>query len=84
MHCVRYHEALYPGRRIGRCIFVGGESRQHDLCMELARGLRLTAKAADPLSRISASAGNTTNIDLSQPQPGWGVAVGLCLSPTDL
>jgi len=43
------------------------------------------AVLADPMASI-ARTGNepTMGVDLSSPQPGWVVALGACLSPTDL
>lgn len=51
--CLRYYEGLFPGRRVNRAIFVGGESRQLPLCQHVARALRLPASVADPLARFS-------------------------------
>lgn len=84
-HCLRYHESLFPGRKIDRAVFVGGESRQRGLCQHIARVLRLPAQIADPIARVARTGTEpTAGIDLREPQPGWAVALGLCLSPTDL
>ena len=49
------------------------------------RVLRLGAESADPLARVARSGKEpTTGLTLDQPQPGWAVALGMCLSPTDL
>lgn len=83
--CLRYYEMLFPGRRVQRSVFVGGESRYTGLCQHIARRLKIPAHAADPLARFPRS--NTTaltGVDLSQPQPGWSVAVGLAVAKTDL
>ncbi|MBL8990600.1 MAG: hypothetical protein JNJ48_03365, partial [Phycisphaerae bacterium] len=83
--CLRYYDGLFPGRRVTRAIFVGGEARHTALCQHVARALRLPAHVADPLARLArGGAEPLTNVALNQPQPGWAVAVGLCLSPTDL
>ncbi len=83
--CLRYHAAQNPGRRVERVVFLGGEANQRGLCQEIARTLRLAARMADPMARV-ARAGNepTTGVDLKQPQPAWSVALGMCLSRTDL
>jgi type IV pilus assembly protein PilM len=83
--CLRYHEAIFPDQRVGRAIFIGGESRQRGLCQHIARTLRLPAQVADPLAQLTRSGGEPTlHVDLGEPQPGWAVALGLCLCPTDL
>lgn len=83
--CLRYHRALFPERSIGRAVFVGGESRQLDVCKHVARSLRLPAQIADPLTPLRRCRDRRVEgLDLSQPQPGWAVPFGLCLSPTDL
>lgn len=84
-HCLRYHESLFPGRKIDRAVFIGGEARQHGLCQHIARTLRLPAQIADPVARLARGGGEpTAGIDFREPQPGWAVALGLCLCPTDL
>lgn len=86
--CLRYHDGAFAGRRVSRAIFVGGESRHTALCQHVARAMRLPAHVADPLARLNRPPVDAPTIsplvDLSQPQPGWAVAVGLGLSPTDL
>ena len=83
--CVRYHDAMFPGSRVSGVVFIGGEARHRGLCQHIARGLRLPARVADPLSRIHRTGSETAvGVDLTQPQPGWAVAVGLCQCPTDL
>lgn len=83
--CLRYHEALFPGRKIGRAIFVGGEARHLGICQSIAKAMRLPASVADPLARFSRKPTLTgSNVDLSKPQPGFAVCTGLAFSPTDL
>ena len=83
--CLRYQRSLMPDKPVGRVVFVGGESRHRPLCAEIARALRLPAQGADPMSRIARSGSEPcVDVDLSQAQPGWAVALGMCLSPTDL
>ena len=83
--CVRYYNGLCPQRRIERVVFLGGECRQMALCTHIAKRLNLPAQIADPLARVTRT-GNEPCIgtDLSGSQPGWAVALGLCLRPTDL
>lgn len=83
--CIRYHDAMFRQSRASGVVFVGGEARHRGLCQHVARTLRLSAQVADPLARFARGDGEkVVGIDLRQPQPGWAVAVGLCLSPTDL
>jgi Tfp pilus assembly PilM family ATPase len=83
--CVRYHESQFPGKRVERAIFVGGEARHKGLCQAIAKALRLPAQMADPLARVARTGSEpATGVDLQQPQPGWAVTLGLCISPTDL
>jgi Tfp pilus assembly PilM family ATPase len=83
--CVRYHESQFPGKRVERAIFVGGEARHKGLCQSIAKALRLPAQMADPLARVARTGSEPAiGIDLKQPQPGWAVTLGLCISPTDL
>lgn len=83
--CLRYHESLFPGRRVDRAVFLGGEARHKALCLHLAKMLRLPAHIADPMARIARSGKEPVEgVDLSVPQPGWAVTLGACLSPMDL
>lgn len=83
--CLRYHETLFPGKKVERAVFTGGEARHKGLCQHIARSIRLPAQVADPMARITRSGKEPAmGLDLRAPQPGWAVALGLCLSPTDL
>jgi Tfp pilus assembly PilM family ATPase len=83
--CLRYHAGQFPSRKIDRAVFVGGESRHRGLCQHVAKALRLPAQMADPLARLARTGKEpTVGVDLREPQPGWAVAMGLCMSPTDL
>jgi len=83
--CRRYHQSMYPDVPVQSLVFLGGEARSHALCRHLAETQRLPGHVADPLSRLArSSTTETAGLDLSQPQPGWAVPLGLCLSPTDL
>ena len=79
------HDDRWPGRRVGRTIFVGGESRHVGLCQHVARAIRAPAHVADPLARlVKPGAGACVGVNPDEAQPGWAVAMGLCASPTDL
>ncbi|HZW08271.1 MAG TPA: pilus assembly protein PilM [Phycisphaerales bacterium] len=83
--CVRYHDSIFRGTRVAGIVFVGGEARHRGLCQHVARTLRMPAQVADPLARVARPSGaKAVGLELSEPQPGWAVAVGLCQSPTDL
>lgn len=83
--CLRYHDSMFPDRRVGSVVFVGGEARHRSLCQHIAKSLRLPAKVADPFARLAKSgAEKAIGLDTTQPQPGWTVPVGLCQCPTDL
>lgn len=83
--CLRYHQALFGGRRVDRVVFVGGESRHRGLCQHIARKVRLSAHVADPLARMARTGREPCHgIDFGAMQPGWTVAFGLGLCPTDV
>jgi type IV pilus assembly protein PilM len=83
--CQRYHASRFPGKKLDRVVFVGGEARHRGITQHLARALRLPAQVADPLARIARTGKEPVlGMDMSKPQPGWAVALGLCLAPTDL
>lgn len=83
--CLRYHDGLFPGRKVARVIFVGGEARNVGLCQHVARVLRLPAHIADPFARLGRQASELPGgVKLNEPQPAWAVAYGLTLCPTDL
>jgi len=83
--CLRHHASQHPGTKIDRAIFVGGEARHRGLCAHIARALRLPAQTADPMARVArAGSEPTVGVDMRGPQPGWAVALGLCIAPTDL
>jgi type IV pilus assembly protein PilM len=82
---LRYHRSLYPDKPVGRVMFVGGEARHQGLCLHLARALRLPAQVADPMTGVARGGNETTvGVDFKLMQPGWAMALGLCLCPTDL
>lgn len=83
--CLRYHKSLFPDRPVEKVVFLGGQSRQRLVCEHLARSLRLAAQSVDPLARLARSGKvPCEGVDVTAPQPGWAIPVGMCLSPTDL
>ena len=83
--CLRYFNALFPSEKIERIIFMGGEARSLRMCKVIARGLRLPAQIADPLTPLEKpKSEKRSGVDLSVPQPGWTVPLGLCAARTDL
>jgi Tfp pilus assembly PilM family ATPase len=83
--CLRYHESIFPEHRIDRAIFIGGEARHLGLCQHIARTLRLPAQVADPMAGVARTGKEPTiGVDFRMTQPGWAMALGLSLCPTDL
>ncbi len=83
--CLRYHESVFPDRRVTRAIFMGGESRHLGLAQHIARTLRLPAQVADPMASVGRTGKEETpGVDFHRQQPGWAMVLGLCMSPTDL
>lgn len=83
--CLRYYQALFPGKSVDRTVFVGGEARRAEVCRAVARAIRLPAQVADPISALQRSESSVLRgLTMESAQPGWAVPVGLCLSPTDL
>jgi len=82
---LRYHDGLFPGKRIDQAVFLGGESRQQAFSRAVATALGMNTKLADPLAKVARTGSEPSQgVDLKQPQPGFGVAVGLCHCPADL
>jgi type IV pilus assembly protein PilM len=83
--CLRYYCSQFPSKRLARVIFLGGETKHRGLVQHLARAVRLPAHTADPLARVARTGKETViGVDFKVPQPGWSVALGACLAPTDL
>ena len=82
--CVRYHTALFSGRRIDRLIFLGGESRSTALCRGLARSLNVSAQLGDPLARYAEGPHDPKLPEPGQASPSWASACGLCTASVDL
>ena len=83
----RHHDSRHPDAPITKLVFIGGEANHRGVCQALARAVNVPAQLGDPLarlSRINAEPSAAGGVDLSQPQPGWAVALGLCLSDANL
>lgn len=82
---VRYCGAVRTDAPVKHAVFAGVLSTNDALCEDLAKRLRLPAHAADPMaSYVWAKKPALEAPGADEPKPGWGVALGLCLSPTDL
>jgi Tfp pilus assembly PilM family ATPase len=82
---LRYYRSIFPGRQIGRATFFGGESLNRGVAQHIAKTLHVPAQIADPLARVGRTGQEAIQgVDLSEPQPGWTVAFGLSMCPTDL
>ncbi|MEO1237752.1 MAG: hypothetical protein AAFX76_13270, partial [Planctomycetota bacterium] len=82
----RHYHSRYPDQPIEKLVFLGGESNRLDTCRRLAQSVHVAAQLGDPFARLSRqNAGpSPMGVDLAQPQPGWAVALGLCLSDANL
>lgn len=81
---IAYHQQLFPGQKLGRCVLVGGEARQVGLCQHLAAALELPFEVANPIGLVDHSGTRCVEVSFDAPQPGWAVPLGLCGSATDL
>lgn len=79
--CRRYYEATFPAAPVDKLVFIGGESRHRWLCQTIAQKLGLAAQLGDPVCRMgkTCQVGPESGIDRRQPQPAWGVAIGLSM-----
>ena len=83
--CVRYHGRLFEERSLDRVIFVGGESRDRELCRAVAERLGVSAYLGDPMGRLKRGGGETVIGPAKEmlEHPGWAVPLGLCACPMD-
>lgn len=84
--CIRHHQSIFPQNQVDKLVFLGGESRQVNICQKIARQLRIGAQLGDPLARAVrlTQRGKASGVDLQRAQPGWAVAMGLCLSQPNI
>lgn len=80
--CLRYHQSMFPEQPVEKMVFLGGGARHVRRCESIARLLRIGAQLGDPLARLTRGDANAArgNLDMREPQPGWAVPMGLCLS----
>ncbi len=82
---LRYHQSVFPDERISQALFVGGEASHTALSRHIAKVVRVPAKVVNPLASVSRTGAEPTGgVDTGESLPGWSVALGLCLCPTDL
>jgi len=78
--CLRYDRGVSPTRPVEKLVFVGGRSRDTALCRSIAQELRMAAQRCDPVARLAPGEAGP----IGDPQPGWTLAMGLCLSEANL
>jgi Tfp pilus assembly PilM family ATPase len=81
---IAYHQQLFPGQKLARCVLVGGESRQASLCQHLAASLQLPLAVSNPMGLVDHRGARCVEVSFEEAQPGWAVPLGLCGSATDL
>lgn len=82
---MRYHDAMFSGKRVERAVFLGGESKHNAFAKAVAQSVGVNTRLADPLAKVARTGSEPAQgVDLKQPQPGFGVALGLCHCPADL
>lgn len=83
--CLRHHQNMFPDAPVEKLIFLGGGAKNVENCQGIARRLRVAAQVGDPLARLArGKAAQSTGVNLDEPQPGWAVPFGLCLSEANL
>ncbi|MGB0768615.1 MAG: pilus assembly protein PilM [Phycisphaeraceae bacterium] len=82
---VRYHDSVCPETPVKRAILLGGEAHHHATAAAVAHAFGVPTYVGDPMARVMRTPGlDPVNIDVNQPQPGWAVPLGLCLSEANL
>ena len=82
---VRYHDSASPERRVQRVVLLGGEAHHDRIAQAIASEFSVPTFVGDPMARVMKTPGlEPLNIDINQPQPGWAVPLGLCLSEANL
>lgn len=83
--CLRFHASQFPQRKVSRVVFTGGEAMHHGVCQQIALALKLPGHVADPFTRLTRNESTKfVHVESTRAQPGWVVALGACVSPTDL
>lgn len=83
---MRHHRGRHPNTPIRRVVLVGGEANRTPLCGRIADALGVAVQRGDAFEGLykAGTDSATHGIDINQPQPGWAVAKGLCLSEANL
>ncbi|MEM9019477.1 MAG: pilus assembly protein PilM [Planctomycetota bacterium] len=82
---LNYLKSACPDRPVTSIVLLGGESRQSSVSGVIARSTGLPTFVGDPLARVVRTPGvQPIGLDMKQPQPGWAVPLGLCLSEANL
>lgn len=82
---VRYHDSVCPDIPVQRVVLLGGEAHQRPIAEAIAYAFGVPTFVGDPLARVMLTPGlKPVGVDMKQPQPGWAVPLGLCLSEANL
>jgi type IV pilus assembly protein PilM len=82
---IRYHDSVCPAHPVDQVIMLGGEAGQRSVNEAVAFALGLPTFVGHPLARVMRTPGmQPLGLDMTKPQPGWAVPLGLCLSDANL
>lgn len=82
--CVRYHRRLFADRALDRIVFIGGESMDRNLCCEVAESIGVVTYQGNPFGRLHRTGEERfVGFDGTHAEPGWSVALGLCVCPAN-
>lgn len=82
---IRYHDSVCPDHPVDQVVMLGGEAGQRSVNEAVAFALGLPTFVGHPLARVMRTPGlQPLGLDMNQPQPGWAVPLGLCLSEANL
>lgn len=82
---VRYHDSVSQENTVKRVVLLGGESHHQSIAQAIAQEFAVPTFVGDPFARLMRTPGlQPLNIETNQPQPGWAVPLGLCLSDANL
>lgn len=82
---IRYHDSVCPAHPVDQVVMLGGEAGQRSVNEAVAYALGLPTFVGHPLARVMRTPGmQPLGLDMTKPQPGWAVPLGLCLSDANL
>jgi Tfp pilus assembly PilM family ATPase len=84
--CSRYFESTCGGSRIGRLVFLSGQSPEPKFCeklAEMARRMQIAAQIGDVLGAVQSKTGCESFVAERESQIDWSIAFGLSLSALD-